>query len=303
MLFKRLLKQDECTPKYGLIRRSDEKCGLGSYIITIAGGIYYCLEHNLIPIVDLKNGNNMYKESLDDNAWEHFFKQPYGMCLEDIDDYKSCSIIDAGEMSCRPKLTMDFLTNENGIAFWRDFVKKYIVLSGEAKEVVDKYLEEYLPGDTRDKTIGVLARGTDYLSLQPLGHPVQPSITELIREINKVSEKTGYKRIFLATEDKSISDALCEEYGENVILPNSERFCISEKAYLADVLSDRTNVKMGQDYLASLIVLANCRCLVAGRTSGTVVAKLFSNGFEEEVLFNLGMYKIDDKESLHNEFL
>lgn len=303
MQFKRFQKKEKCTPKYGLIRRSDEKCGLGSYIITIVGGIYYCLEHNLIPIVDLKNGNNMYKENPGDNAWEHFFRQPYGMGLDNIDDYRSCSIIDAGEMNRRPKLTMDFLTNENAITFWREFIKKYLVFSDETKAVVDKYLDEYLPGNARDKTIGVLARGTDYLNLRPLGHPVQPSVTELIKEINKLRERTGYKRIFLATEDKSISDALCNEYGEDIVLPNTERFCISEKTYLADALSDRTNVKMGHDYLASLIVLANCRCLVAGRTSGTVVAKLFSEGFEEEVLFNLGTYKIDDKESLHKEFL
>ena len=303
MILNCFKKHDEKIKKYCLIRRNDERCGIGSYIITALGGILYSLDKGLIPVVDLNHGNNMYKEKESDNAWEYFFKQPSGIGLEDITDYDECVELESGELALRPKLTMDFLTNETALDFWQKITKRYISFSNETQEVVDNYLEEFLPLKDNNKTIGVLARGTDYKCLRPFGHPVQPSIDELKQIIKDMCERTGYRRVFLATEDQDIYDGLKDEFGENIISPNSERFKYENSIYLSDQLTSRSNVKMGREYIAALMVLANCKCLIAGRTSGSVVSKVFGGNYEHEYLFNSGSYGIDDAESLRRDYL
>ncbi len=276
--------------KYGIIRRADEKCGLGSYVITILGGINYCIEKGIVPIVDLEHYGNMYKEAISDNSWEHFFKQPFGVGLEVLKRNSKCELIEASGVTKRPRLLGDFWTNSDEIKLWRRIAKEYLVLSDDTRSIVDSFLDKYLPGETRNETIGVLARGTDYTSLRPSGHPIQPTVEELIFEIRKMSERTGYTRLFLATEDKMIYERLKEEFGNMLVSAECERFTHSDSTYLADELKNRSNVRMGREYLASLEVLAACKCLIAGKTSGSALVKILNDGFEEELVFDKGLY-------------
>jgi hypothetical protein len=64
------------------------------------------------------------------------------------------------------------------------------------------------------------------------------------------------------------------------------------------VVSDGDIINNALDYLSCILLLSKCGYLVAGRTSGTVGAYIFSSGYKDEFLFNLGLYGYDDAESL-----
>ena len=51
------------------------------------------------------------------------------------------------------------------------------------------------------------------------------------------------------------------------------------------------NIEFGQAYLKAIYDLSRCNGILAGRTSGTVGAKLLSSGFEYEHYYDLGYYK------------
>ena len=293
-------KREANRKKYGLIRRKDEKCGLGSYMMTAMGGIYYCLEHGLIPIVDLST-SNMYLEKQSDNAWEYYFRQPCGVSISDIEDMNEVEMVEPTELAFRPKMTMDFLTNSDVIKFWNKVAREYLKLSEESTKIASAFIEEYIPNNTRDNTIGILARGTDYLNLKPYGHPVQPSTDQLIADIKAMMKQTGCTRLYLATEDKNVYAELKKEFGDIILAPNVNRYVLEDREYLADALAGRSNKKMGYEYLASLIVLSKCRCIIAGRTSGSVVAKIMHGNYDAELFYNKGLYGIDDYETLVNK--
>jgi hypothetical protein len=210
-------------------------------------------------------------------------------------------MVEPTELAFRPKMTMDFLTNSDVIKFWNKVAREYLKLSEESTKIASAFIEEYIPNNTRDNTIGILARGTDYLNLKPYGHPVQPSTDQLIADIKAMMKQTGCTRLYLATEDKNVYAELKKEFGDIILAPNVNRYVLEDREYLADALAGRSNKKMGYEYLASLIVLSKCRCIIAGRTSGSVVAKIMHGNYDAELFYNKGLYGIDDYETLVNK--
>lgn len=282
---------DVCDKKKCVLYRKAENCGLFSYFTIFLGGINYCLENNLIPIIDMCTYDNIYQDGMNVNSWELFFEQPcgYGLTGNGNAEYMDCDIIME-----RPDICMDFLTNEKKISFWRQICKQYIKLNDNIKQYVEHWFNEYMPQGKEKETIGVLCRGTDYTNIKPYGHPIQPDVQSVIVKIRQFMKKYGCKYIFLATEDNDICKSLYAEFGDSLMIPNTSRYTETGENYLADIVREGKNGFMnGKDYLASIYVLSRCRYLIAGRTSGSLSAVLLSEGFEDMYLWNLGYYGID----------
>lgn len=297
-------KKDNRVIEYGLIQRDAKNCGLFSYFITAIGGINYCLENDIKPIVDMNFGTNMYKMKEEDNPWEFFFEQPCGIRLNDIKKYEAVVTIECEKIDKRPKLDMDFLTNTVAVEYWRRFVKKYIRLSKTAKMYYEKFEKKYMAEEVRRNTIGVLARGTDYTSLRPFGHPVQPTFEELRDKTIELMDRNSCQYIFLVTEDLDMQRKFEKHFKDHLIIPHTKKFSDTGNKYLAEMHYEENEcIENAYDYLASILILSKCKCLVAGRTSGTVGAYIFSEGFDEEYLFNKGKYGVDDEKSYNREKL
>lgn len=282
---------DASEKKYCVLYRKAENCGLFSYFTIFLGGINYCIENNLIPIIDMCTYENIYQDGLNVNSWELFFEQPCGTGLTEKEnaEYMDCDIIME-----RPDICMDFLTNENKIIFWRQICKQYIKLNDNVKQYVEHRFNEYMPHGREKETIGVLCRGTDYTNLKPYGHPIQPAVLDVIAKIKQFMKKYECNYIFLATEDNEIYKRLYSEFGNRLIVPDTARYVDTGENYLADIVRKGKNGFIsGRDYLASIYVLSKCRYLIAGRTSGSLAAVLLSEGFEDMYLWNLGYYGID----------
>ena len=282
--------------KYGIIRRDAGKCGLFSYFITMLGGINYCLQNNIEPIIDMQFYPNIYQLSQDDNAWEYFFEQPMKSSIPE--SFDESLIIDCDSIDKRPKLSMDFLTNENAVNYWRIICKKYIHVTENVHVLERKILDKYFTDCNLQEVVGVLARGTDYVELKPYGHPVQPTCDEIISKAIEVMERNHCKKILLISEDQNIAMKFENRLGTLVIVPEFQRYSDTGNRYLADIMLPTTeNCQNAMNYLVSILMLSKCKCMVAGRTSGSVGAFILSNGFAETFFFNKGSYGIDDSDS------
>lgn len=282
---------------YCLIRLEGVKLGIFSYFLVLASAVAECMEKGLIPIIDLKNVKNEWNKGkgIEYNPWNLYYKQPAGFDLEDVDLDSTRIIIrdDYPAENIRPCDSMEFLTNDIAVAYWRSFLKKYFVCTDEMQKFLDARYQGTIAGK---KTLGVLCRGTDYKILQPKEHPVQPEVADIINKVKEVLEEKGYTHVYLATEDIEVAEKFQEAFGEKLIVSKDMKVGYEVQEYLSTYMEHEkidfdSNTK---EYLASMYILSKCNALVAGRTSGSVAAFLMSDGYEYHYFYNLGRYKLNN---------
>lgn len=276
--------------KHCVLQRKAENCGLFSYFMVFLGGINYCIKNNLIPIIDMQSYENIYGGGRI-NSWELFFEQPMGIGLEKAENP---IYLDCDEIEDRLNTSMDVLTNEKKISYWRKLCRQYIKFSRASKLHIDSCMKQYMPDNRVKQTVGVLCRGTDYRELKPYGHPVQPDVSEMIVKVSEFIEQHQCKYVYLATEDEYIWNMFSDKFGEKLIVTDMARYEDTGGAYLADVIRGMQNIdKKGMDYLASVYMLSRCKYLIAGRTSGSIAALVLSDGYDEVYWWNEGYYGED----------
>ena len=283
--------------KYCLIRRNDPVPGLASHIITNLGQIVVSLNNGYIPVIDTINSDNVFTElskRYSTNAWELYFDQPLFPLSEEIMGDKEVKMLD-GIPDFMPNYNMDCLMNPELMAFWRGIVKKYMPISDTLNDKVREWLDR-LPFDNGKKVLGVLCRGTDYTNIRPYNHPIQPPLESVFAKADEFMHNYQCDYCYLATEDQEILNAFRSKY-QNRLLTTQE---IYYESALKDTINE-TNSKRcinihqkNMEYLTALILLSKCRYFIGGRTSGTVVTMLLSNGFDAEYIWDCGRYVIDD---------
>ncbi len=280
--------------QYFIIRRREPNVGLFSYYITVLGNIKYALMKNYHPVVDMKNYPNTYLKKEDvghENSWEYFFEQPNGNSL--CEAYKCRKVIlSSGEQpSDRPDTKMKnlcFTEGSEAIQQWRK-IARLVPLSKKAnntcKEAYDKIIK---PGDY---VMGLAYRSTDYAKLKPLGHPIQPSMEQLIEQAKLMFDKKKVNKIFVSTDDPEFINVVKKEFGDIVV--SNERSYVQYKGGLITEYNneeDDSKIIQGMEYLATIYILSQCNIIIAGRNSGTLGAMLLSDGFDDSYFFDLGEY-------------
>ena len=277
-----------------VIRRNAPDAGLFSFVITNVGWIKYAIDHGYIPVVDMEYYYNIYitKENVGkENAWDFYFKQPCGYCLEDIKYSKNIIISSLNAAAENP----DF-KNENYLRKWKPIADKYLHLSDVVQYETNKKMGNLFK-DSR--VLGVLCRGTDYVATKPHGHPIQPDPNLVIEKARITMEKMNCDNLFLATEDQHIFEMFRKAFGTKLPSIDADRYSCTGNCLLNSITEQKEiNVqcasndryKKGLDYAITIGLLSRCSCLVAGRTSGTLGALLLSRGYESEFLFDIGTY-------------
>lgn len=295
-------QQEHCFPggmkfpekTFYIIRRSGMKLGLFSYFNTHLARMDYAVQNGMIPVVDMQNFRNSYLEPEEYalvNAWEKYFKQPTEYSLKDAYSARRVKLSDSGAPKEAPNDGMDFFTDVDGsMTYWREQCRKYIHLQTHVKEAFEKECARLF--NEREKVLGVLARGTDYVKLRPSQHPVQPSVEEILQKAKETMQAYGCNKLFLATEDKEIADIFAKEFGDKCVT-NTQEYVEYKDGYLSEIKAEKKNdiYNRGLNYLITILILAKCSCIVAGRTSGTVGAALLTDGWEYSYFFDLGYYE------------
>lgn len=299
--------------KYFIVYEDQPQGGLFVYLIGCMVQIAYAMQKDYIPVVDMLNfpTNLKNKEQTDINAWELYFKQPSGVSVQDV--YGAENIIFHGEEDYSILFIGDVDENihheeyqviiDEGKEFkewysdvilmkqFQDFWKKYMCYSDETRAYIEQWYQKLFMHGKR--VLGLLCRGTDYISLKPKGHYVQPSVEMILPKVEEIMRKYRCEFVFLATEDANIFLKLKEKLGSKLLSMDVERVHYKEGYLLKDLYSkQRMDVFQRQlDYLTEMELLARCECLIAGKTTGSRFLPVMKEG-EYEYLFywELGRY-------------
>lgn len=286
----------EENPTYYVIRRIN-KVGLFSYVQTTLGQIVYALEHNMIPIVDMKNYPNTYLEEDEigvKNAWELFFKQ---ICDKDLDE-----VLANGKyiLSEDTNIDLRFTPRLNGVYqkraywFWSEMYRKYVVFSEPVEEYCEKEYDSILK-NRAEKTLGVLVRGTDYKYAK--GHAIQPTVETVIDKVKDVLEKDkSFQYIYLATDEFKTEQEFQKAFPGKIIINKRTYFDGYDfsKTLIGDIVLERENDKYlrGLEYLSSLNLLSKCGGLCSGLSGGTFAAFYMNHGkYRYKYFWDLGNAK------------
>ena len=264
-----------------------------SYFLISLACIHNYLIQGYIPIIDLKSFPNVINgfNASKDNYWELFFEQPFGYTLDEVlKNGKNISRIICSE--CRPYMSMrDMPFDEIRKNYWHDFQLRYLPIKQEIIDLANKYRKKLFKNSRN--VLGVLTRGTDYLSKKPTLHCIPPNITDLIHDVKKMDNKYLYDYIFFTTEDDNIRDIFMRSFPNKVKQLKSGikiNYNYTAKDFLGFNKKISGNIEYNKIYLINIIILSKCLDIITARCNGSAGMSIISNGFRNEKVYNLGFY-------------
>lgn len=264
-----------------------------AYITNVMALIVYALYRGYIPEIRINS-----EESDSKNNWDWYFIQPMKLpCFADV-DFSKFRRIECNVVGSRFSPWMDILWNKQSDDYriWRFLYKKLLQFNEKTKE----YFRNELADLDGNNTLGTLIRGTDYTATKPKYHPIQPELNDLIAAVKTEYETGKYNKIYVATEEKKIFNAMVEVFGEDKVLTKQKVF-YDEIYYqnfknnitrIGDVkfARENDNYLKGIEYLLTLNALSSCSAIIGGNCGGTMYAVLMSDDDCKHDIFNLGVY-------------
>ena len=160
------------------------------------------------------------------------------------------------------------------------------ILTSKFRADMDEYYDA-LFGD--EKVLGVMIRGTDYITSGMTGDRMMASASQMAPLIHEWVDKYGFERVFLATEDEDALEYMRGEFGNHVVALSQERLKLSdlrqneilsvyEKEH-ADGMYEEKLEDTTINYFYALYMLSKCDSFIcSGRCNGTDIVKSLNNG-------------------------
>ncbi len=228
---------------------------------------------------------------------EWFFEQPYSTVfgMNDL-NVEKIEYVDADINSIPYRIEADYLWNIESVDWniYKCLANKIISKNAFFKRylIEDKEKNSILPSEL----LGVIIRGTDYVKLKPKYHPAQPDVDEVITKVRDIIGTGQYKGIYVATDEKRIFERIAKEFGRDFVFSNSREYYddIYRKEKLEQICEaklDRNNDQYfsSLEYISSMFILAECKGIVGGTCTGSVLSALFSES-DYLFFFNKGLY-------------
>lgn len=256
------------------------------YLNHVISIILAAMSYGCIPIIK----ENTDKEYF---TWTTFFIQPAETLFGkfDLEGYEEVEW-NRYEFCYSTSFDMLYKQDEFDFCFFNFFYKKVIVLN----DMTASYVNDELRMIKNKNVLGVLVRGTDYITLKPAGHPKQPPIEDIVAKVKeKISEKP-WDAIYVATEEERYMNIMRKAFDNIDILENKRRYYdkyySENKKYINEVTFDRENdsVQKGLQYFSSMMILSQCDGIVAGNCGGARLAMLMSKPNVDSYVFDLGYY-------------
>ena len=286
--------QEDPDQIYYVIRPRGVQEGLLSTYYFVMDRIYYAQTHHYIPYVDFDSDKCQYHINTTvngtTNAWEYFFKQPSDLTKEELNRKKN--VLLSGWIYHKERnafyLPKDFHDPHYDIT--EKVCQKYGRFNDDIQKMADdKYRELF--GEASD-VLGIFIRGTDYVALKPKGHPIQPSVEQVIEKANEWIDQKHLKHVFLVTEDYSYVEAFRQslhssfQCSDNDFVKDYDSHDYVSSAFKDDAYS------RGLNYLIRLILLSKCQYFISSITNGSLYSYLIKEyPFKEEYWFELGVYE------------
>ena len=279
--------KDYAFKKFAVLRRTEcWNCGLFSFYIVHLGCINHFLKKGYIPIIDLQSFKNIYNKRNKSiyNPWEIFFEQPYNYTLGEVNKYgKNIHRRQCTQTFYRPKDFKIYYDNSS-LHFWHKIAKNFMPVKKEIMNEVNDIMKKFF-GNSKN-ILGVMIRGTDYTTLRPKGHSVQPTVEQVIADVKIFDREYKYDYIFFATEDEAIRNKFIPEFIDKV------KFIYSKDFKNVTNYNERVNKKLSsvKNYVLNIVILSKCLDIITSRTSGSAGVFIMSEGFRHFKVYNLGLY-------------
>ena len=163
---------------------------------------------------------------------------------------------------------------------------------------MDEYYEAVMG---QRKTLGVLIRGSDYVSNGLAGTRKMANVEQMTPLIHKWVKDYGYEKIFLATEDADILAQMRKEFGKSMVALSQQRISVrdlKEGQIIADYEKENANGDYTEkledttvNYFYALYLLSRCDAFIcSGQCNGwDTVISLNENRFERNYKFAVGI--------------
>ncbi len=172
------------------------------------------------------------------------------------------------------------------------------ILTPHFKAEMDEYYDGLFG---TEKVLGVMIRGTDYVSSGMTGDRKMATAQQMAPLIHEWVEKYGFERIFLATEDEDALEYMRSEFGHLIVALSQERIKQSDlrKNELISVYEKEHANGMYEEkledttinYFYALYMLSKCDSfVVSGRCNGAdIVLSLNNKRFKNYHKFSVGL--------------
>ena len=239
----------------------------------------YVKSKGFIPVVQLTmSEGSFYQDDSDDDIWKKFYEQPEQYTLQEVMQSRHVFFSPGIYNGSVQSEIMNRLAGDT-ILSWPQ---------GIYNQKVQRYMQEkqkqFLPYPK--ETLGVLARGTDYIHTHLSNHPIHASIDMICEKIDWALKEWNLKYIYVATEDKEYCSYLQKRYGDNIYFTDQERYSVKENETISQMqarqLEKRNGYLLGVEYILAINLLAKCHSLIASGSCG---------GVDEAVKENAGKYK------------
>ena len=280
---------------FAIVKVRCKTCGLFSFYNHYLGCIHSFIKNGYIPIIDLTFKNIFNRDeinSLNKNPWELYFNQPYQYSLETVKKqaknikYFVCPI----KIKEIPNKYTIYI-NKILMDFWHNIAIKYVPINNEIIKEAN-LMRKYLFKNSNN-ILGVLVRGTDYITAKPKNHAIQPNITTIFKDIKNFHNKNNYDWIFITTEDDIIRKKFIFEFKKKLkyIKSKNINYNYSNKKFLIYNKQIKFDYNYFKTYIINVIIISKCIDIICGRNNGSIAAFIFSNGFRNNKVYYLGQYK------------
>lgn len=175
--------------------------------------------------------------------------------------------------------------------FYHTIIHRYIPIKKEIINESNSIINKLFKGS--NNVLGILSRGTDYITIKPRVHPIPPTVEMIIKDIKEMDRKYNYDYYFLSTEDVNIRAKIIKEFGSKLIFlkPKKDiKYDYSKKQYLNKNKNLYKNIDLNKVYLISIYILSKCIDIISARTGRALILFMMSDGFRNKKIYYLGLY-------------
>jgi len=278
-----------------VIRRKPPGGGLFSNVNHVLQGLIYADRRGMTPVVDMENYSTEYsrirKFNGKKNAWEYFFKPVSNISLADAYESKTVTLSEGNRILKNHIMSgrnLAYIMNYEFLDEVHKIYKKYIRLNN----YTNLYIEYIIKTKeiVADSTLGVFLRGTDYL-LGPTGHPIQPDIDDVIKDIIAYLESKPIERILLSSDDIQLRKKLEDKFGKLVI----ESIRSDSGSLFSDELSNQFAIPKGAiarnlSYLSEIYILSRLSFNISSLSNGSAIMHVINGRkFTDSKLYYYGV--------------
>lgn len=264
-----------------ILKRNCPLCGFFSHYCGFIKCIIPIIINGDVPIIDLNIYGNIYnnfKPNISENPWELFFQQPFGYKLNSV-KIKAKKI---KYYECKQKVNsyMNIYNNKIIIKFWHNIAKNYFplkkIMINKANKIRKKLFKK------SKNILGIIIRGTDFISLKGKYHPIPPKPEIVIRDVKEMDNRNKYKFLFIATEDDLIRKKFQEEFGNKIKYLHYKKklnYDYNSKILLGQNPLIKGNKEFTEIYILNIIILSKCLDIIGGISNGLFGVFTISNYF------------------------